>query len=111
MIRTPVAWWMALVGALSLALSDARAAGRWIVHVPTHPPTPSPAVKPIDMLAAPDTAGHWVWVVWYDAASGTWGYDPARPYVFSNGTVPFVPPQYGRWYYVLLYDVASGLFL
>lgn len=111
MIRWPRRGWGLVALGLLLRVGHSRAAGRWIVHVPTHPPAGSVSSRPSDMLAAPETVGHWVWVVWYDPIAGAWGYDTARPYVFSNGVVPFMPPQYGRWYYVLFYDTALGIFL
>ncbi len=102
---------LAIVAALTLVVSArSRAAVRWIQHVSTHPPLAGEVSTWADVLYLPETAGHWVHVVWYDFSAGVWAYDTNQPYQFSSGAVQFKPPQFNRWDVVFVYDVNTGLF-
>jgi hypothetical protein len=100
-----------LVGALSLAGLNAQAGGRWLSHtVSKVPPAGSPA-RPIEEFQIPETAGHWVWVAWFDMSKGLWTYDYANPYFYSvDGTVEFRAPAVNVWYFVYFYDTVTGVF-
>jgi hypothetical protein len=106
-----------LIGGLAAALvllltavPPCDATGRWITHLVTQTPAAGAVGKPVDTFSLPDTAGHWVWIVWFDYASGQWVYDTQNPYYFSNGTVEYRVPEFSKWYFVLFYDTVNGLY-
>lgn len=99
-----VVW--AILGATA---SEGHAAGRWIMHMLTNTPEAGTVGKPIDVIPVPETNQHWVWVVWFDPALGTYTYDYDNPYVFSNGSVQWEVPEYNQWYYLMLYDTVTGM--
>jgi hypothetical protein len=80
------------------------------MHLLTQAPTPGSVGKPVDTFSLPDTAGHWVWLVWFDLSAGRWTYDTLNPYFYSvNGTVDFQIPAFSQWYYLLFYDTVTGV--
>lgn len=99
---------LAVALTLLLLASSGMAAGRWMTHIVSNPPEAGTVGKPVDTISAPETAGHWVWLVWYDAGTGTWVYNQQSPYCFSYGSVTWQIPEYNQWYYLMLYDTATG---
>ena len=111
MKRNAMRWFACLcvvVTLFAVAVPEGHAAGRWIMHLLTSTPDNGSVGKPIDVIPAPETNQHWVWIVWFDPALGTWTHDLQEPYVFSNGSVQWQVPEYDRWYYVMLYDTVTG---
>jgi len=108
------AWKRRVLGAclagLCLAAAEGRGEGRWITHLVTNLPDPAAVERPIDSIPCRETAGHWVWVVWYDLSADRWDYDQADPYAFSDGSVEWQVPAWDRWYFVLLYDTVTGIY-
>ena len=107
--------WVVTLGVAIVAfmclVADSNASGRWIAHVITAQPGAGVMGKPIDSVVAPETTGHWVWVLWYDMNAGIWTYNAQTPFFYSaNGTVDFQVPEYGGWYYLLLYDTVTGIY-
>lgn len=90
--------------------AEAPAAGRWVSHIVISAPPAGTVGRPVDTLSVPETAGHWVWLVWYDLTAGQWQYNLQNPYAFSNGTVAFQVPDWNRWYYLLIFDTVSGVY-
>lgn len=100
-----------VVAALVLSGLTAQAGGRWLSHtVSKFPPSGAPA-RPIEEFQIPETAGHWVWVAWFDQSRGSWTYDYQNPYFYSvDGTVEFHLPAFNTWYFVYFYDTVTGIF-
>ena len=99
-----------VVGFLTGTCTTGWCAGRWLTHMMVQAPGAGAVGMPIDTISVPETAGNWVWLVWYDAGTGQWDYDQQTPLVFSDGTVDFVVPQLNQWYFLMICDVATGTY-